>query len=515
MSGRETGIRARNRIRSAAKRVHASTLHIVGGLAERGAIAKPQPANGAGRMLSPDASPIDPHAIFQPDSSFIDAYSRFDENDAANFERVNENLVMYRNIPYSKYLGVWQFHPGRIGGSLTTGPLTPKLIRTAKRVRDCMVELPNGGLALYYPPTIQVRRFVTHERLYSGIAQGQLLAGYLRLSLEDSDEKRRGRWRKVAAKIAASMQFPAERGGVCVDDRMILEAPNYRSCPESILNGWIDALLHLHDYTVHSGNSALEKFYERNVEAVAALLPTFDDPERRLSRYSNLCPYAFRLHLKDGMSRRKVRLEYLSNTPGFRDRYIADLWDTPDSAGSAYDNGVVHRTPATLDFVASVSGQYDLRIVVAGDCHAISFDPGTVRPGGSTPAQSGRRCAIAPATPFDGQTTTFFVDPRRHGLVAGHPTNFAKNGHENFYHSYHVTALYELALTVQEPRLRNSFTECADRWLAYMDDPMHKSRGSQYSFWDPAKFANTIGRFRGVMQPHSFAELRAKATAPT
>ncbi|MBV8798397.1 MAG: hypothetical protein JO208_01090 [Alphaproteobacteria bacterium] len=500
--------RLEKQIRSAGRRLRATGLRIAGSWAGRAAIAEPDRTAGPGRALAADAVRIDPARAFQPDHAFVEAYSRFDEADAENFERVNDNLVLYRNIPYSKYLGVWQFHPGRIGGYLTTRKLTPKLIRTAKSLLDYMVELPNGGLALYYPPTLDVTRFLTRERLYSGIAQGQLLAGFARLAAQDPNEKRRARWRDVAARIAASLEFPLEDGGVCVDGRMILEAPNFHACPESILNGWVDALLHLHDYVAE--DSALCEFYGRNVAAVAELLPTFDDPGARLSRYSNLCRYVARVHVARSGPKPKVALEYLAKAPGFLDRYNPDLWDAPEPNACPYDNGVLHRSGSTLDLSVSISGQYDLRIAVAADCRAISFDPGAVTVTASSPVPTGRRFAISPAIPYDGTNTVFLIDSSQHELIPGYPTNFAKNGHQNFYHSYHVAALYELALTVEEPELRRCFADWAERWLAYMKDPVHTGR-RDYVFIDPGHFARSIGNFRANKQPHSFTDLRTRA----
>ena len=64
---------------------------------------------------------------------------------------------------------------------MTASKLMPRLAVTARNMLDYAVELPNGGLALYYPKSIDTARLQVNEPIYSGIAQGQILAGFTRL----------------------------------------------------------------------------------------------------------------------------------------------------------------------------------------------------------------------------------------------------------------------------------------------------------------------------------------------
>lgn len=467
---------------------------------------------GSGRALSDRAICIAPEKIFSPSRAALDGRTRFNEADRDNIEHVSDERLFYRGIPYSRYLGAWAFHPGRIGGYLTATKLSHRVIRAAKNLPKYMTELPNGGLALYYPSEIRTTRFLTREPLYSGIAQGQLLAAYTRLIQEAPGRGGKVNWRDIAARLALSLQFPFEQGGVAVNRQMILEAPNYRSCPESILNGWMDALIHLHDYTRVVKNPRAEEFYRRNLDALVELLPTFDDSEARLSRYSNLCPYLLRVRLGDRRpSAPNVRVEYLATKPGFSDYHIPELWPGAQASGCPYDNGISAGGASFFDVSVSISGQFDVRIQVEGRAENITFDPGTFNRSSTVPAHTLTRRSLLPAIPYNGHVTTFFIQPIKHRLMAGCPTNFMKRGRENFYHSYHIAALYELALTTEDRRQRQALTDYAQRWLSYMQDERHKVEGNRFVFTNPATFVRSLNTFRALRAPRTFQQLQASA----
>lgn len=467
--------------------------------------------------LSPGAIPIDPKAVFAPDPALIESYTHFDPQDEKNLRRVNDNKVFYKDIPYSRYLDEWQFHPGRIGGFLTTTRQQPKVVKTAKSILRCFVELPNGGLALYYPKTIRTARLQVNEPIYSGIAQGQLLAGFTRLIRDEVPGDKDHDWREIAHRIARSLLFPFEEGGVCVDGKIILEAPNFRACPEIILNGWIDALLHLHDYLQVAPDGELQEFLVRNLAALVELLPQFDAEDARLSRYSNVCPYQFRLHLK-GAPRRsgppRVAVEYLPVKPGHSAFCIPDLWSAgPELRKCIYENKIEKFRSSSLDVSLSVSGLHDIKLHVAVDCTRVTFDPGTYNASSTVPRRSLQSRTVLPQSRADG-CSTFVIRSSEHALIPGCPTNFAKDG-ENFYHLYHVAALYELALITQERAQRKILCDFADKWLGYMQDPKHRSFGGKASFAEPSEFVRKIERFRALPNKLDFDQLRSHAAANT
>ncbi len=84
------------------------------------------------------------------------------------------------------------------------------------------------------------------------------------------------------------------------------------------------------------------------------------------------------------------------------------------------------------------------------------------------------------------------------------PDNFVKRD-ENFYHSYHVTALYELSLTTPFADQRKVITDYAARWLGYVADQPSGKR----VFVDPVSFVKKIERFRII--PHQSQFRRAAA----
>jgi hypothetical protein len=451
---------------------------------------------------------LDARKIFSPDPALIESYAKIDEDDTRNIRRPKGDKVFYREIPYSKYAGVMQFHPSRIGGYMTAAKLTPRLAVTARNLLDYAVELPNGGLALYYPNSIDTARLQVNEPIYSGIAQGQILAGYTRLIRDEVPPPKGSRsWHEIAERVALSMMFPFEQGGVCVDGKIILEAPNFRACPETILNGWIDALIRFHDYLQFVPNAEYQAFHDRNVAAMCDLLADFDDTQARLSRYSNLCPYTFRAHFRRSRGDApapRVRVEYVPVRPGYSGFVIPELHlPRPAERNCIYENKIDGARSGTLDITLSACSLYDIVLAIDADCSHLAYDPGTFNETSTVPRRTLRVRSLAPAA-SDGRATTFVVRPAEDGLITGCPTNFMKNG-ENFYHMYHCVALCELALTVSDAAQRDLLASTALRWLGYAD----KRRGDdgKVRFSDPDTFVRKLARFRAARVNHTFNEL--------
>ena len=76
---------------------------------------------------------------------------------------------------------------------------------------------------------------------------------------------------------------------------VFLELPLFYSPPEIILNGWLHALLNYGDYVTEFPNLENRAIWNRNIRYLVDLLPSFDDPENRISLYSNTTP----LHLRE------------------------------------------------------------------------------------------------------------------------------------------------------------------------------------------------------------------------
>jgi hypothetical protein len=83
-----------------------------------------------------------------------------------------------------------------------------------------------------------------------------------------------------------------------------------------------------------------------------------------------------------------------------------------------------------------------------------------------------------------------------------------KNG-QNFYHVYHVVALYELALTTAVPEQKKIMIDMAARWYDYvLHPPRNRPRDA---FSEPDSFVKKITRFRANRHNYNFEELRRAA----
>lgn len=492
--------------------IFSALSHRILGRSRTRAVLRPLPARPE-RMVV-----IDPAKIFSPDPALIELATSFKEGDEANIRRPKlGDRIFYREIPYSKYQGVLQFHPGRIGGYITSSRLSKNLSVAARNLLDCAVELPNGGLAFYYPKT-STARLQVNEPIYSGIAQGAILAAYTRLIRDRVPQDGAHSWHEIAERVALSMMLPFEEGGVCVDGNVILEAPNFRACPEIILNGWIDALIRLYDYLQFVPSKTYQEFFDRNIAALCEMLPDFDDEKAQLSLYSNLCPYAFRAHFRASRASTaappRVRVEYIPVRSGHAGYVIPALWvPGPELRDCIYENKIGKTSSAAMDMTLSVCSLYDIVITIDADCTHLSFDPGTYNETSTVPRRTLQTRALGPAAAYDGQSTAFVVRAAEDRLMTGCPTNFHKNG-ENFYHGFHITALYEVAMTTRDPAQRKFIAGYADRWLDYIKSPKHDHLIGRARFTAPDSFVKKISRFRAVPQNRSFDELRAMANAP-
>ncbi len=170
-------------------------------------------------------------------------------------QRAETFLQEHPVLPLSRHLAFpsgtdWRKSGGRAAHVAPAGA-------NREAVAGCLTELPNGGLALYYPrpfdhPLPDQR--VSLQRHRARKAAGRLLALHPRRRAQEACAGLAcgcARHRQIAS-------VPFEQGGVCVDGKIILEAPNYRSCPETVLNGWIDVLLHLYDYLQIVPNVGIE-----------------------------------------------------------------------------------------------------------------------------------------------------------------------------------------------------------------------------------------------------------------
>lgn len=454
---------------------------------------------------------IDPSGVFQPGEDAIEAYAHCDIRDTANIDGRTARRLHHKNIPYAKYMQEWHFHPGRIGGELVSLPLrNEKLPQIAHGVSKCFSALPNGGAALYYPHTFRVTRLQTKEYIYSGIAQAQLLAGYARLARSPAlSESDRTHWRDFAERIVRSLEFPFERGGVNMEGKALLETPNFRSPPEIVLNGWLDALIHLHDYIEDfSLSGSLRELFEANIRALADLLAQFDDEHLRLSKYSNLSPYRVGLRLRNrARAVPPISILYRARPVGFHDYRIDDLRALGSGGENFFENKVLYSSGKRIGMLLSSSSLYDVEVRVEADAERLELDSHPYRIWSAASGHPGRALHIAPADDSRAGETVFRFSPSAL-LMTGQPTDFAKG--YNFYHTYHAVALRILAGMTENIEAQATMEFFARKWLDYICSPHPRIRQQRLGFADAQKVFRQIGKYRGRPSNPSFEPLMAE-----
>ena len=133
----------------------------------------------------------------------------------------------------------------------------PELLNTIRKVG---IELPNGGLAFYYPNHYPLNRMRGPDLVYSAISQSEILAGFLKLYQQsDTDASK-----LVLDRVKQAMFFNHLDGGIDLGVAQ-LELPLFRSNPEIILNGWLHALLQLNDYAIVMNDSEIASYVENNL----------------------------------------------------------------------------------------------------------------------------------------------------------------------------------------------------------------------------------------------------------
>jgi hypothetical protein len=378
-------------------------------------------------------------------------------------------FILRDHLPYYGYAfledeDAYVVHPMRLGRFLLDNRSSPEIDAFVAAARGVAVDLPNGGLAWYYPRHFLNARMLGPYLRYSGISQGTLLSGMTAVGLADPAVGL-----APARRVFEAMRFPFEQGGVNLADRAILEMPSFRAAPEIVLNGWLDALLHLADFVRETGDRDASAFLAENVAFLAEVLPAFDVPEHRISRYSDLSPYRLRLTLERPQDAAGLRVLYLPR----HDRLPSLLvpLTTLDNPGkpSPYDNQIVATNGRVLHAWVSCSRLYTTYVLSPGASLAATVNTGVVDPLRSAPGVGGETVELEGRATGDGSYVV--VDPSDARLTCGYPTNFMKNGDTNFYHVYHVVSLMLLARSIDDlpGPIERALLEWADRWLGYIE----------------------------------------------
>lgn len=418
---------------------------------------------------------------FQPDSAQIERFSavvRPGDPGTISSQDASPEMILMRgqtfvlrdDLPYYGYAYLkeddgYVVHPMRLGRFLLDNHMSPRIDAFVKAAGDVAVTLPNGGLAWYYPRHFLNARMLGPYLRYSGISQGTLLSGMTAVGLADPEVGL-----GPAKRVFAAMQFPFAEGGVNLADRAVLEMPSYHGAPEIILNGWLDALLHLADYVRETGDVEAKQFLDQNVAFLAEILPVFDDPEHRVSRYSDLSPYRLRLTLARPEDADGLRVLYLPRFDGLPS-FVVPLTTLDNGGGkpSPYDNQIVATNGKVVHAWVSCSRLYTTYVLSPGASLGGTLETGVVDRQRAAPGFGGETVQLQGDVMPGGAYV--LLDSTSDGLICGYPTNFAKNGDTNFYHVYHVLSLMLLARSIDDLALESErvLLEWAERWLAYVE----------------------------------------------
>lgn len=384
------------------------------------------------------------------------------------------NMVFKDLIPYYPYLYLpegkdYVFHPMALGRFLIRNTDSTIIDKFNEAILKTAVELPNNGLAWYYPNHFQVERMRGGELKYSCISQGVILSGFTKLGLEVNDD-----YFKIAQLVFKGMQLPFNLGGINLEGVSLLEMPSYRSAPEIILNGWIDALLHINDYRIVTGDAKAQEFLVNNLNFLAKIIENFDLSEFNISRYSCASPYRIKIILEEEAESASVKILY---QPKYEELepLVIDLEASTNSSDSTsiYDNHIVNRNGNIINVWVSCNQLYDTVIISSSGNMTVEFNAGILSRLQTTPGSGGEHI-ILKSRPINTETYKSYINLNEvtNKMICGYPTNFKKDGNKNYYHVYHVVSLMLLALSISdisEKDLQKELLHWALKWLEYIN----------------------------------------------
>lgn len=395
---------------------------------------------------------------------------------------------------YYKFRFLPDGYPGKLeGGTVVAQPIygryvigdylrqykrdpTPELREAILTVAHAAIDRmePFGdALVFWYPEEMSISR--QPEKHYSGLTQAYYAVVLHKAYEATGDEA----LREAAEQCFRSLLIPREDGGVYYeweDGVALAEVPT--SPRDLILNGWLSVLTSVHEYAELTGSPEARSLFDRSVATVAKLLPLYDAPDLRNSRYNLTGPVSLRLELDgstEGVTVRDPRIDIpkegsfeLPVENGGRWTY----WVNPDTARPA-DGGftpsgstvlmnvVLSRLPYPVENVVrfTVDTPRPLELTLAADVG--SYDPLTSQQSNATwqPVET----VQVPA----GATDVEIPLPWKTVDLIAYPTNFIKKiggKHTNVYHVIHIIRLRTLEEWTGNP----VFGEWADRWQAYV-----------------------------------------------
>ncbi|WP_319532655.1 D-glucuronyl C5-epimerase family protein [uncultured Cohaesibacter sp.] len=379
-------------------------------------------------------------------------------------------------LPYYEYYALKTkskhvIHPMAMGRYLKENALAPVSGEIVEAVLSISRKLPNGGLAWYYPPHYNVSRMLGGKLKYSSISQGTIIAGLTEMAKQGVVDQ------SLPRRAFDALLWPFEKGGVNLANKAVLEMPSFAGPPEIILNGWIDAIIHINDYATWSNDDDAREFAKDNVLFLSQIIQNFDCGEMGISRYSDLCPYRTKIYLASPDDVPSLQILYRPKFDGLPTiKVIPQFTQDPDSF-SAYDNQIFRQNGKIAHVWLSMSQLYETFVCSSSKQMRLTVSIGELNRTSTGPGLGGELKEYE-STEFDGGRYVHL--PHDDGFVCGYPTNFSKGGTHNYYHAYHVVGVLLLAfadLVGPEQKLK------LIRWaLKWRDDYDRIIREEELSF---------------------------------
>jgi len=347
-------------------------------------------------------------------------------------------------------------------------------LRSVATAAVARMDRHEGALVFWYEEDEKSARAV--ERHYSGLTQGYYAAGLARAARVLGDDA----LLEVSASVFASLTVPVSRGGVHAPGVLGPSIAEVSQQPNSyILNGWQSALTAVADYAEVTGRADARQLACDSAREIARLLPLFDAPAVRNSRYGLTgfvyARLVFRGAETGSVTLRDTRLsvpgegEYAVARRGGR-RWLNHVFEqdvldeTPEGLRPA---GRVARLNLVLSRISYPQpNRLRCRVSGAGGLVEVQLQQGRYDPLQS--AQVDRHwVSIAQVDCPPGDSEIDVPLPWDVAELVAYPTNFVKSidgRRTNVYHATHVTRLRELAAATGVPEL----AEWADTWLRYV-----------------------------------------------
>ncbi|KKD37950.1 hypothetical protein WN50_34485 [Limnoraphis robusta CS-951] len=314
------------------------------------------------------------------------------------------------------------------------------------------------ALIFIYPQNSAFNRL--NRDYYSALTQVKYVTTFWRLYLITKDDL----FKTAADAAFSSLTIPIEEGGVMVrrpEGISFEEAPH--PVPTFILNGWLSILENIYRFAKKAKSKKGLQLFHSSISLLKTLLPYYDMPKFKTSRYALAGSVPFKLQLSHNA------------------RVVSGLLVTPHGISVPFEIGKPsERWSIGLDkTTGEISGNFvfpidsifkmtRIELTVESDYEGtieflappISYNP--LR--GAQYHKDFRRQRISPLA--IGTNNVVFKLKSKPYEISAYPTNFKKKiagKHYNVYHFMHIKSLRQLHQITGDSVFKNY----ADKWFEY------------------------------------------------